>query len=279
MDFTSYVQQTITMISENRLPHAIIVETENSSDGQRYIFDCASYILKTTKPLVHPDFFSIEPGGKINVIKIESVRELIEYAQKTPHTAAKKVMTIFDAHRLNRNAANALLKTLEEPPIDTVLFLTTPLKNLLLPTIMSRCTLHHLPENPATILSPEFITWLKNLKLFLQKLSTNAQGINILEIFTLLGSLSKIIEDFDKNEHENEKNISIKEVQQWLLKDIIAMVWDIFHSISPAYFVHQLIKIISKSSLILVFNGSFTHVMESILLQFHQKACGLAYVS
>ena len=162
-DLNSYTQKTVGMVAENRLPHAIIAETENMADALFYVTSCARAILKTDHLENHPDFFTVSPVGKINIIKIEAIRELIDRVQKTPNAGEQKVFVIFEAHRLNKNAANALLKTLEEPPADTTLFLTTHSKNFLLPTIISRCALHHLPENPVAILPPEFAEWLDQL--------------------------------------------------------------------------------------------------------------------
>ncbi|MDR1906718.1 MAG: hypothetical protein LBQ03_00635 [Puniceicoccales bacterium] len=269
MDLASYTQQTIRTIAENRLPHAIIVETENMTDALFYVTSCAEAILKTDHLDSHPDFFTFSPSGKINVIKIEAIRELIDRVQKTPNTGERKVFVVFEAHRLNKNAANGLLKTLEEPPADTTLFLTTHSKNFLLPTIISRCALHHLPENPIAILPPKLAEWLDELEIFLQKLLQNHNTSNILAIFSLLEMLSLNLEKF-ANDDDGAKNVSMKDIQRVLLEAITEKIWNTFHSQSPAYAVEQMIKIVSKSSLILTVNGSFLHVIESILLQLHQ---------
>ena len=78
---------------------------------------------------------------KANFIKVNSVRELRREASLTGFLAGKKVFIISDAEMMNTEASNSLLKTLEEPPADTVLILTTSRKDQLLPTIISRCQL------------------------------------------------------------------------------------------------------------------------------------------
>ena len=59
------------------------------------------------------------------LIKIDQVRALNAFAVQTPQIAKRKVAAVFDAHLLNVNAANTLLKTLEEPPQNTHILLCT----------------------------------------------------------------------------------------------------------------------------------------------------------
>ncbi len=84
-----------------------------------------------------PDFFLIEPQG--NNIKIEQVRELQKTAAFKPYEASAKVYLISRAETMTRDAANCLLKILEDPPRDTIFLLTTVNPYNLLPTIVSRC--------------------------------------------------------------------------------------------------------------------------------------------
>jgi len=72
-------------------------------------------------------------------ILIEQIRDLIERLIHMPSLGAKRVVLILEADRMTDEAANCFLKTLEEPPLDTVFILTTSRPNFLLPTIHSRC--------------------------------------------------------------------------------------------------------------------------------------------
>jgi len=74
-----------------------------------------------------------------------SVRQLRRFVQSRPFEAAHRVGVISDAHRMNRQAANALLKTLEEPPAHAVLLLCTHQPHLLPATIRSRCARVNIP--------------------------------------------------------------------------------------------------------------------------------------
>ena len=85
----------------------------------------------------HPDLHIINEDGKS--IKREDVDELVNSIYKRPYEAKRKVYIIKDAHLMTPQAANTFLKTLEEPPGNTVMILLTVNSNLLLPTLVSRC--------------------------------------------------------------------------------------------------------------------------------------------
>jgi DNA polymerase III subunit delta' len=85
-------------------------------------------------------------GENETEIGVERVRDLNSFLTQTSAEGGWRVLIIDGAERLNRNAANALLKRLEEPPSKTVFFLTTMLPARLLPTIQSRC--HSLSLKP-----------------------------------------------------------------------------------------------------------------------------------
>ncbi len=87
----------------------------------------------------HPDVEIIEAEGQF--IKIDQIRELQKQVGYKPFEGRKKVSILNNAERLNLEAANALLKTLEEPPPDTVFILVSSSPGALLPTIVSRCQL------------------------------------------------------------------------------------------------------------------------------------------
>jgi len=87
---------------------------------------------------VHPDFtFTARAANRTDVL-IEQVRELIARLGTKPSRALRRIAIIDDAETLNIPAQNALLKTLEEPPGDAILFLITSSDRMLLDTIRSR---------------------------------------------------------------------------------------------------------------------------------------------
>ncbi len=87
----------------------------------------------------HPDLTIIDSGEKGSVLKIEQVRELQQVLSLRPYEARYRVAILRRFHEANPAAANALLKTLEEPARDVVLILTADSTDALLPTILSRC--------------------------------------------------------------------------------------------------------------------------------------------
>lgn len=89
---------------------------------------------------IHPDVKWVGEDRTAAQLKIEEVREnILRFITLRIFEARFRVVVVLDAERMNVNTANALLKTLEEPPQRTVFILTAPSLNALLPTIRSRC--------------------------------------------------------------------------------------------------------------------------------------------
>ena len=91
------------------------------------------------KGKAHPDFFDLQPEEDSEVIKVDQVRALIGKLNLTTSISARKVACIHPAERMNAAAANALLKSLEEPAGDAVLVLVSDNPGRLPVTIRSRC--------------------------------------------------------------------------------------------------------------------------------------------
>jgi DNA polymerase-3 subunit delta' len=104
----------------------------------------------------HPDFRRLEPEilwaeppEKPSIqIKVEQVRELADFLYIRSHRGALRVALVHPAEDMNENAANALLKGLEEPPADAVFILVSHRPAQLLPTIRSRCVALPVPLPP-----------------------------------------------------------------------------------------------------------------------------------
>ncbi len=87
----------------------------------------------------HPDLFWVQPASEVGHLKVEQVRELQHHLALTPNMAAHRVAILDRFDQATPSAANALLKTLEEPPEFVILILLAPDIDSLLPTIVSRC--------------------------------------------------------------------------------------------------------------------------------------------
>ncbi len=87
----------------------------------------------------HPDYFRVAPEEDSKVIKIGQIRELITKLALTSQMGGHRVAILTPADAMNTEAANSLLKTLEEPGADTLLILVTTQPGLLPATVRSRC--------------------------------------------------------------------------------------------------------------------------------------------
>ena len=87
----------------------------------------------------HPDFCYVSTEDESQQIKIDQIRALNEFMELTRQCARYKIGLISKAEALNQNAANSLLKTLEEPPLGTLILLVSSNVGRLPATLRSRC--------------------------------------------------------------------------------------------------------------------------------------------
>ena len=106
---------------------------------------------KETRILIqtHPDLLVVPPDPPQLLIKLGQVRQVIHVAYYRPPVESKRTFTIFTSSAFIKEAANSLLKVLEEPPEHTSLILLTENPQELLPTIRSRAVVHRLGAIPA----------------------------------------------------------------------------------------------------------------------------------
>jgi DNA polymerase-3 subunit delta' len=209
------------IIDTNNIAHSYMFIGKDSIGKFLFAKDFAKAILceNTEKPCNkcksciefetsnNPDFSILEPEG--NSIKIDPIREFIKKVYEKPVVSDKKVYIINDSNYMTKEAQNALLKTLEEPPEYVTIILVTSNENMFLPTIKSRCTK---------------ITFNKLTNLELKEiLKREYKQENIPEIILEIadGSVKKVITLKDK---ENEY-LSINKVFENLEKlDIIDLI-------------------------------------------------------
>lgn len=87
----------------------------------------------------HPDVHLLTPGGASEQVKIDQIRHVLSRVALRPFSARFQAVVLESAERLTEEAANALLKTLEEPSAHTCFLLTTAQLSDCVPTIVSRC--------------------------------------------------------------------------------------------------------------------------------------------
>lgn len=157
----------------------------------------------------HPDFLVIEPeDGK--TIKIEQIRYLQEKIAEKPVTTEKKVYIINNSDAMTREASNALLKTLEEPPTYAILILITDNENKLLVTIKSRCT--KINFQPLAE---------KEIKEYINKIASDEKTMSDSMVKQCQGSIGRLI----KIQEEQEKYFMVEQLTEILEKKDITQIW------------------------------------------------------
>lgn len=144
---------------KERLPHALLVQGPRGWGEEQVANALALGLLRLAPELdaaevAHPDlrWLQAENGS----IRVDAVRAVSEFLTQTPQLAGRKIAVLQDADCMNPNAANALLKTLEEPPAESFIALTSGAPERLLPTVRSRCQRIDVAAGE----TPQVLAWL-----------------------------------------------------------------------------------------------------------------------
>ena len=124
------------MVNKKAIAHALLFSGPAGVGKGLFANWFAEKILGSTP---HPDLFHLHPEGKLALHNIDALRAFSDQVYLAPYEAEKKVFILHDAERMQPAAANALLKTLEEPAPSAVIILTSSHPERMLPTIRSRC--------------------------------------------------------------------------------------------------------------------------------------------
>ena len=170
------VQLLAAALASGRLPHAVLL-TGSRQVGKRTLALALAAALNCTADAgpcglcrscrriahgSHPDVQLIEAedgrGGREGVLKIDQIRALQRAVALAPMESRYKVFVLRDIDQANLPATNALLKTLEEPPSQVVLLLTSSRPHRLLPTVISRCQVIPLRPLPQEQIASALIT-------------------------------------------------------------------------------------------------------------------------
>jgi DNA polymerase-3 subunit delta' len=169
-------------VDRGRFPHAMLIHGAQGSGRRHLVTSLAARLLHLTGAgdpaaategdlLRHPDFLGVNPEPDKQSISVDQIRELIEFLQLTSHQRGAKLVLLYPADAMTLNAANGLLKTLEEPPAGSIIFLVAEVLSRLPPTIISRCQRVRVP-----VASPEIaLPWL-------QQIDTDPDWASILEL-------------------------------------------------------------------------------------------------
>lgn len=125
----------------NRLAHAYLITGDDGDQLEHLARELATVLLAGT-PESHSDFHCIRPESKSRRLTVIQIRALEHDLQLKSREGGLKIGLIISSDRMclgKAEAANAFLKTLEEPPDNTVILMTSERPDQLLPTIRSRC--------------------------------------------------------------------------------------------------------------------------------------------
>jgi len=123
--------------------HSLLIIGGNKEKRWQFTLKVTRKKLGENQITSHPDFFLV---NGLSSIGIDQIRDLEKKLALKSYKAKIKIAVINEAEKLTLPAQNALLKTLEEPPPNSLIILTAAKKDLLLPTIISRCHVRRLKE-------------------------------------------------------------------------------------------------------------------------------------
>ncbi|MCW8955264.1 MAG: DNA polymerase III subunit delta' [Gammaproteobacteria bacterium] len=161
-------QQLQAQIRAQRLAHALLLTGQEGLGKRQFAEQLAASLLcrhvdnnnqacgscdacHLLAADTHPDMLRLEPEERGKAIKVDDVRSLCQTLSLTSQFSGYKVAIIDPAEQMNINAANSLLKTLEEPTAQTLLILVTASVDRLPVTIRSRCQTIHFQQPPQAL--------------------------------------------------------------------------------------------------------------------------------
>jgi DNA polymerase-3 subunit delta' len=241
-----------------RLPHAILLKGARGIGKLDFAMNLASSLL-CEKPLAdgmacqdcpschwflqetHPDFRLLQPDALAETvdgeeresakkkpsrqISVDQVRSLAGFANLSAHRGGHRVVLIHPAEAMNTNAANALLKTLEEPSAQMLIILVSHKPQQLLPTILSRCLALTLPMPSLE----QGTTWLKQQGIGNPQAMLSQAGFAPLQAVLLAGEAAE----------SDEYNRFLQEIEQPDKFDVYALAEQLQKS-EPGKVIHWL---------------------------------------
>ena len=174
---------------------------------------------------MHPDFLLVAPVK--GAIKIAQVRNLIKQLSFAPYEAKTRVVLIEDVHTMRQEAANCLLKTLEEPPENNLLILTADSTGNILQTIISRCQsipFYALTTNETTtILTEKDETLDAETALLLARLAEGSPGraelLQRLDLVDIWNSLLSLLVDQSGSDAQDVSRVLMMAEEMAALKE------------------------------------------------------------
>ena len=153
------LDQISVLIDEKRLAHGYVIQGDPLTDGRQFAVEILCRLFEQTssknvserhriETRIHPDVFWVEPASKLRKIVKRDMDAAMKRISEKSFEGGWKAVVFLSAERVNPESGNQLLKTLEEPPPDTLLLLVTDAPEQLMKTLRSRCQLLRAPRNP-----------------------------------------------------------------------------------------------------------------------------------
>jgi DNA polymerase-3 subunit delta' len=246
------------LYNEGRFPHTILIQSGDQRLADEVVRFFASKLLACDDHRNHVDFFMVSPSGASSQIVADDIRVLIANIQSSPRVGRSKVAYVQHAEAMNKYAANSFLMTLEEPPDDTIIFLSAVSKYDLLPTILSRCITFKLHSEPRYIsttlekITNMYESWLNSLNV---KTSFN---LAIMEMYKIL---SYIDANFDGL--AEEMSMAKPELLKILIANLEQKATKIFRE-NPQIVLklHKIVGIFEKNKYFIAINCNIVAFLE-----------------
>ena len=171
---TSLWRRICADVDHDRVPHALLLGGRAGFGKRRFASALASYLLCSDRRDTaacgecrscllflagsHPDYQLVTPPDDGKQITVDGIRDCLDFTSLSSGISRHKVVLMVPSEAMNRNAANALLKTLEEPTAGTIFLLVSDQPSALLATIRSRCRRIALDQIDFT----EAVTWVSS---------------------------------------------------------------------------------------------------------------------
>lgn len=249
---------------------------------------CRSCHLWTTQ--THPDYLEVMPEETGKAIKIDAIRELTQRMTQTGQISERRVVLLTPAEAMNHAAANALLKTLEEPPENVFLVLVTHQRHELLATIRSRCHqvgflpsfshetqqwLEQWVSDPASCSQALKLAQGKPLNAYQALLNPNADNSvdKLKQLIAILNQdvdIPSVAEDWNKD----ALGVVVTQLQTWVSDGIRYKILASKEAIEQAHLSHLIIHLTEKLSL-----TQLNHYYQFLTQQKQQVSRGISFNS
>ena len=149
--------ELVSLCESERSPHSLLLYGRRGT-GRRQLAlwlveallgkDPLRTLAGSDEAVGHPDLLVVEPADGKASISVDQIRELVDFFRLTSHSSAGRLAIVWPAESMTVNAANSLLKTLEEPPAGSLIILISESVSRLPATIVSRCQRLRVPLPP-----------------------------------------------------------------------------------------------------------------------------------